>query len=230
MRGQRTDSSSRWSINYELDSISRGIEEDIQRVLDQHAKWYRFLADPSRIDPVYDVGDYDGGRVWSEPIKINLVQAVIQQGPQFHNDRGFYTVDNFSFAVNAKEFTDKIPEVALSPDAFLRDRIEFMGNLFAPTTMFPRVHIGKRIVLLTVQATQVKSEELINDPQFNWMVDTERVASAEFSEDAKKIVRSGTDASQTVNRPMPVADYPTPAELPEPTPVYYEDDLYGPPA
>lgn len=204
MRGHNTESMSRWTVNHELDSVSEGIEEDLQNVLGQSALWYRFDARDTRIDPVYDVGDYESGRIWQPPVTLRVLRASIEQGQQFHNDRGFYPVDNLYLIVNYSEFVLKLPNMTMTPDGYLRDRIVFRDEVFHPTSINPRTYLKGRTVTSIVQATQVKPDEMVNDPQFNW--------------------KGGTDITGTTNRPMPVENYPTPT--PD-GPVFYMDDLYG---
>lgn len=228
MRGTGSVTGGRFNPHSELSKIAHGLEEDLQKPLAQTVKWYRFVPDSTRIDPVYDVGDYDGGRTWSEPIDVGVIRASMEQGPQYHNDRGFYTVDSLYFVVNYDEVKRRLPTLLTSPDSALLDRIGFRGSLFTPTLINPRALLYDRIASVVVQATQVKPEELVNDPQFNWVTTTTRTNVGSFdpafgAEFAQwEYSYEGTDVTSTANRDTQVVDYPTPSEYPEPTPSVYD--------
>jgi lipopolysaccharide export system protein LptC len=52
------------------------------------------------------------------------------------------------------------------PNLFMKDRIEYRGQVFTPTRVNPRGAIGYDFAVVTVDCTEVNSEELVNDPQF----------------------------------------------------------------
>lgn len=188
MRGKNTVG--RFSIPFELAAVSEGLAEDVQNPLDQWLDWWRYSDEDTRIDPVYDVGDYDGGRVWSGPIRLRVVRHSIEQGRLGMVERGFYTQDNMTFWVNESEFTTKLPNVAYVPDPFLRDRVTWRGKVFTPALVNPRAHIYNTAVVVAIQCDQVNPEELVNDPQFNWYV--KRYADGSIA---------GTDITGVANRP-----------------------------
>ena len=230
MRNRGPVNSGRFGLLNEMQRISAGIEEDLQKPLAQSVRWYRYAADSTRIDPVYDVGDYDGGRTWQDPIEVGVLRASIEQGPQYHNDRGFYTVDTLYLVLNYQEAKRRLSDVLKAPDSSLLDRIEFRGSLFVPTLINPRALLFGRVATIIVQATQVKPEELVNDPQFNWLSDASRFNTGPFSPEFSaefaewEYSYDGTDVTKTANKPTPVVDYPTPSEYPEPTPSVYDVD------
>lgn len=187
MRGKSTIG--RFSLPFELRAISEGLEEDIQQPLGQWLEWWRYADEDTRIDPVYDVGDYAGGRVWRPPVRLMVMRHSVEQGPLYPNDRGMYTQDDMVFVVNESEFARKLPNVAYGPDNFLLDRITWRGKVFHPTLINPRSHIHNTAVTVVIRATQVNPEELVNDPQFNW------------KNTRTKHGYHGTDVTHTVNEP-----------------------------
>lgn len=165
MRGK--DTTGRFTADYEVDSIHAGIQYDLQNPVGQWVKWYVFAPDATKVDPVYDVGDYDGGRAWQEPHTIPVVEATISQGPQYQNERGFYTLDRMSLVLNAAEAYKALPEMSFEPDSHLRDRVLYRNKLFTPVSVYPKGHIQNQIVTIRVDCVEVKPEEVVNDPQFN---------------------------------------------------------------
>lgn len=204
MRGKNTFG--RFTIPYELRAVSEGLEEDVQNPLDQWVHWYHYAPDDTRIDPVYDVGDYDGGREWLGPIKLRVMRMAIEQGQLYPNDRGFYTVDAMDFVVNESEFIRKMPNVGFLPDPYLKDRIVWSGKVFHPTLINPRAHLWNTAVTVVVRCVQVNPEELVNDPKFNWLVKNTKpndFASSEFDGSfAIDRAPEATDVTYEVNVPL----------------------------
>ena len=165
MRG--SDLTGRFDSLFEVDHIGVGVAQDLQNPIGQHVQWWSMDPDNTVTDPVYDVGDYaGGGRRWKRPFTVPVVQATISQGPVFQNERGFYTVDNLTLVINAPTVTRLLPDMMYDPDSYTLDRISYRGNLFQPNTIFPKGHIHDHLVVVRVDADQVKPEEVVNDPQF----------------------------------------------------------------
>ena len=207
MRGKNTFG--RFTMPFELRAVSEGLEEDVQNPLDQWLDWYRYDHNDTAIDPVYDVGDYDGGRIWTGPTRLRVMRMSVRQGQLFPNERGFYVIDDMEFIVNESEFRTKMPDVAYGPDPYLRDRIYWRGKVFHPTLVNPRAHIWNTAVTVVIRATQVNPEELVNDPQFNWVIrntkvdgefDTQQFDGDEFNVDHYESY--ATDVTYETNVPV----------------------------
>jgi hypothetical protein len=165
MRGK--DLTGRFDPVFETDHIGVGVEQDLQNPVGQHVDWYRFDSASSTVDPTYDTGDYEGGgRRWEKPFSIHVVLATISQGPQYQNDRGFYTTDTLTLVINAIEMYEHFPRMSAFPDEYLLDRIVYRGKLFSPNLIYPKGHIKEHLVVARVDAEEVKPEEVVNDPQF----------------------------------------------------------------
>ena len=165
MRGQ--DLTGRFDSLFEVDHIGVGVGQDLQNPIGQTVRWWTFDPEVSKTDPVYDVGSYDGGgRRWHKPFVVPVVQATIAQGPQYQNDRGFYTVDNLTLVLNAPVVYRLMPDMMEIPDSHLVDRITYRGAVFQPTIIYPKGHIQDHLVVVRVDAEQVKPEEVVNDTQF----------------------------------------------------------------
>lgn len=227
MRGKNTFG--RFTMPFELAAVSEGLEEDVQNPLAQWLDWYRYSPEATMIDPVYDVGDYDGGRDYTGPIRLSVMRMGVEQGQLYPNDRGFYTVDATDFIINESEFTKKLPGIAYSPDPYLKDRIVWRGKVFHPTLVNPRAHLWNTAVTVVVRCVQVNPEELVNDPQFNWIVKNVRkygdFDTADFSDDDYSIdeyQKKATDVTYEVNVPKRREDYkwspPPPEDDPYETP------------
>jgi hypothetical protein len=168
MRGDQGDLTGRFTTTFEVKSIGGGITQDLQNPVGQSVLWWHFDPAGTLTDPTYDVGNYwTRGRVWFTPHELPVVLASIEQGPGGHTERGMYTVDMLRLVINTPEFLPYLPDLAIEPDKYLNDRIEYRGGLFQPTTVMPKGHVRHSMVVVTVIAEQIKDDQVVNDSQFN---------------------------------------------------------------
>lgn len=153
----------RFDPELEVKSIRHGITQDLQMPVGQDVKWLVFDPIASTIDAVYDVGASDGGREWKKPITIPVVNAYVFQNEQYANDRGLYMVDTLRLFINFDDVIRYLPSLDAEPDTHIKDRVEFRGQLYSPNRIFPRGQVNLDYMMLTVDLTQVKPEEQVND-------------------------------------------------------------------
>ena len=153
----------RFDDKYEVKSNRHGISQDLQRPVGQSVNWHMFNPTASVVDPIYDVGDSTGGRVWDAPIVIPVVNAYVFQSEMHQNDRGFYTIDTLRLFINYDDVVRYIPSLDADPDQRVKDRVDFRGQMYTPNRVFPRGQISMDYTMLTVDLTQVKDEEMVND-------------------------------------------------------------------
>lgn len=157
----------RFDSDYEVDSISAGINQDLQRPVGTTAEWYVFDPDNTRVDSVYDVGSSDGaGRRWRGPYELPVIRAVIKQGNVPTSDKGYYNADTLHLTINAEDIEKVSPGVVGHPDLQNRGRLIWLGEVFRPLKVQQTGVVADRFILVSVECIQVTSDELINDPQF----------------------------------------------------------------
>lgn len=172
----------RFSTTYEVNSIGGGITADLQNPVGQSVLWWVFNPDDTQVDPTYDVGNYwNRGRVWYTPYELPVVLATIEQGMGGHNERGLYTIDILRLVINTPDILPYLPDIVTEPDNHLLDRIEYRGGLFQPTLVYPKGHVQHDMVVIQVEAEQVKDDEVVNDPQFNGTSEYPRPFSDDFN-------------------------------------------------
>jgi hypothetical protein len=153
----------RFDTDYEHAAIIDGIDIDLQKFVGQTIDWWRWDPEATEVDPVYDVG----GRVWKEPLKIPTVMAIIIQGAVRQNDRGYYNTDTLRVTINIKDVDEQLTDMLSGAlNDYLLDRIVYRDEVFVPTKIYPRGIVGTNYTMLTFDADQVNSEQLVNDPQF----------------------------------------------------------------
>lgn len=153
----------RFDPEYEIKSIRSGISQDLQRPVGQSVLWRVYDETAVVVDDTYDIGSRAAGRSWKAAINLPVVNAYIFQNEMYQNDRGFYTVDTLRLFVNYDDVTRYLPDLDANPDQHLKDRIEFRDQTYVPNRVFPRGQVQMDYAILTVDLTQVKPEEMIND-------------------------------------------------------------------
>ncbi len=157
----------RFSIDYEVRSIRSGISEDLERPAGQEFLWHRWDEPATEVDPIYSVGDYDGGRRWKFPgFIVPAVSAVIFQGQTIQNERGFYQTDIMRATMNVADVDRLLPGLRANPESYHRDRVVYRNEVFTPSRLYLRGHVEDYYTILTMDFLQVNPEELVNDPQF----------------------------------------------------------------
>ena len=166
----------RFDAEYETHSIWDGISRDLQRPVGQDVYWYHYNPTNTEVDPIYDVGSPQGGRAYDSPVRLPVVNALVTQGQQWDNDRGFYTVDVLRLIVNFADVQKSLPLLPTNPDLYLKDRVIFRNGVFAPNRVNQRGQVEYHYMTLTVDMTQLKPEEVFNDVWSSeaptWLINT----------------------------------------------------------
>jgi hypothetical protein len=173
MRG--FDAQGRFSVDYEMLSMQSGMTEDLANKVGQKVNWFRwgdwYLKEnfDQITDDIYDVSSTENGegRRWQLPFKLPVIMAAITRGGNQMNERGFYVVDTLRLVINSGDAERLVPNILKDePNEFIKDRIEYRGQIFSPIRVNPRGAVGYNWAVVTVDCTEVNSEELVNDPQF----------------------------------------------------------------
>lgn len=173
MRGIREQG--RFDMDYESLSMYEGIAEDLGGTVGVDVDWFRwsdeYLAAEYNtvVDDIYDVSSsvVGNGRRWMLPFKMPVVLAQVIRGGNQMNDRGFYAVDTLRLVLSAGEASRLLPGlVGNEPNNHMKDRVVYRNQVFTPIRVNPRGSFGYRWAVVTIDLTEVNSEELVNDPQF----------------------------------------------------------------
>ena len=174
----------RFDSEFETNEILRAITADLTNPVGTSVLWYVYLPPTvssttgqwvtsttvTDVDPVYDVGSYKtnglGGRKWRDPVKVDVIRAVLSQGQAQMNERGLYAPDTLHLTIDKEFLMATVPEVLDDPDPRDRDRIVWKGEVFRPYLSQPQGIIAERYTLISFDCLQVMPEEMINDPQF----------------------------------------------------------------
>jgi hypothetical protein len=163
----------RFTTDYEVASIQRGITEDLRLEVGMEVDWWVWDPVATEVDPLYDVGSAAVGRRWKAPFKFPVIVAQVFQGQTVQNDRGFYNADVLRFTCNMLDVEHVLPDLIPEPDVHYRDRVVYRGGVFRPTKLYLRGQVSNTYTILTIDLNQVKEEELLNDEQFQQYVTSE---------------------------------------------------------
>lgn len=173
MRGY--DLAGRFNVDYEMLSMQEGMTDDLGNKVGQKVSWFRwapwYLEEnfDTIADDIYDVSSSQQGegRRWQLPFKLPVIMAQITRGGNQMNERGFYVVDTLRIVLNSGEAERLIPNIlGDEPNDFIKDRVEYQGQIFTPIRVVPRGIVGNQYAVVTIDCTEVNSEELVNDQQF----------------------------------------------------------------
>lgn len=154
-----------FSPKYEVESIHRGIDRDLQRFAGTTIPWYRLDETATQGDDIYDYGE---GRVWKDPVLIRVIDAVQVEGPEQTYEQGLFTRDRLNVTISLRE-VERVgfEEMITDHRSFLRDRILYDRLVWSPSQIKVSAEVQQLGLLVAVTAEQVRGDELVNDPTFH---------------------------------------------------------------
>ena len=160
MRG--SEPGGRFSIPSEIDRYLAGIDEDLQNPTGDDVQWWRYDKAGTKLDEIYDVGV---GRHWRGPFPVPVISAHLTQGATFQTERGFYNADVLRLLINVRDLLRIFPHAELEVDEFLKDRVQFNGKTFRPSSAQLEGRVLNRWAIFKVDLIEVKEEEQYNDAE-----------------------------------------------------------------
>lgn len=158
----------RFNVNYETSEIYRGLR-DWQRWTGDKVNYFKFIYDQSNVDPVYGEAVYPLGRIYFGPTLVPALHVIHIEGANEDRDEGFYYNDTAHVTMSF----DQVNRLGLEQDdlttqtqAYLKDRFEYRGKIYRVTNIQILGQIQRKPIIITIDGTQVRSDELVNDPQF----------------------------------------------------------------
>jgi hypothetical protein len=150
------------------ENIDDGIEAQ-QQETGVLVDWWFYDEKATIVDPTFDEGADTGGRRWTGPFPMPVLQASRTEGEPVESDLGFYTIDLVTLVLGYRQAANSglLPAVDVT-NQHLRDRFVFDSRVWSPTSIQARNLLGGGGTRSTVivRAAQVKPDEMINDPDF----------------------------------------------------------------
>jgi hypothetical protein len=147
----------------QLDSALRGYQN---AQIEDSIGYFRYWPEHSQRHPVYDEPT-GTGLVFHPEIEVPVLHATHDEGGNQDTATGFYTVDSLYVTASFSQLSRTgLTEADIHTDNYLRDRIFYDGRLFRVTTMHVTGQISDVDFIVSIEATEIKRDEYILDPQF----------------------------------------------------------------
>lgn len=155
------------SDTYETQEIHRALRGFQNTEVYDEISYYRFARPTSQMHDVYDEGT-GGGKVYHPPVVIPCLHVTHNEGGNADTDSGFYYNDDIYVSASFDQiYRTGLVLADVQHNRYLKDRLAYNGKLFRVSQMhvLGQISAGRDIVV-SMEGTQVKPDELVNDPQF----------------------------------------------------------------
>ena len=167
----------RFDVNKETNEIQEALRGHQGAQVGDAVLWFRFESEASVTNDVYDEGS-GVGRVFRPPVPVPTLHVTHNEGSTENRDTGFYFNDDLHFTASLSQVARTgLTFADISHQSYLKDRVQYDNKLFRITNIQVLVQIQQRDLILSVEATQLKPDELVNDEQFANFAVTDSVTS-----------------------------------------------------
>lgn len=160
----------RFHADFETNEIHDALE-GWQGLVGDYVDYYRFNAEASVMNDIYDEGD-EVGKVYKGPFRTPMIHVTREEGLNQDTDTGFYYNDEIHMTGGFNQLVDVgWTWLEIEHDDYLRDRIVYDRRVYRVTRIENLGQIQGRDIVVGIDCTQVKPDELVNDAQFaKWAV------------------------------------------------------------
>lgn len=152
----------------EINGALRGYQST--QVYDE-VEYYRFSHRLSEMGDIYDEG-VGVGKVFRLPVTVPVLHVNHEEGVNENTDEGFYFNDDLYVTASFDQlYRTGLVFQDIHTQKYLKDRIVYDTRVFRVTNMSILGQVRERDVIVAIRATQVKPDELVNDPQFQDFID-----------------------------------------------------------
>lgn len=157
--------SGRFSADYEMTQISR-VLRGWQTEFGDNILYYRYWGEQSEVHDIW--GEAAGvGRVWHPPHEIEVLHVTRVEGSNEDRMQGQYYNDSLYVRASYSQLQRLgMNELDLLHQSYLRDRMVYDFRVFRVTNVQITGQIQKRDPIVSIEGTQVKPDEMLNDTQF----------------------------------------------------------------
>jgi hypothetical protein len=171
--------SGRFDADFEIEETNRALRGWQENYGDQ-ALYYRFWGPGSEVHDIWDEAT-GAGRVWRPPMIVKLLHATHVEGGNEDRAEGQYQNDDFYSTASFDQLKRLgMTEMDLTYQSYLNDRIVYDYRVFRVTRIqvVGQISSNQKDPIVSIEGTQVKPDEMSNDPGF------ERFANVKFPETA----------------------------------------------
>lgn len=157
--------SGRFNADFETNEIQSALR-GWQTEFGDNILYYRFWGEESQVHDIWQEATA-GGRVWHPPAEVPVLHATHVEGDAEARREGLYYNDSLYVTASFMELQRiGFTEMDLQHQAYLRDRIVYDFRVFRVTRIQVMGQIQRRDVVVSIEGTQVKPDEMLNDRGF----------------------------------------------------------------
>lgn len=155
----------RATSDFETTRIYSGMR-DFQENYGDWIDYFRFDRARTSWDDVYD--EVTGpGRVYQTPIRLGVQHVTMIPGPQEWDDKGGYYSNAIRVIVSYELYTRAgMPMADIDTGDYEFDRLIYKNKVYRTTNLDIEGQIQERPTIVSIDALQLKPDELVEDQQF----------------------------------------------------------------
>lgn len=155
----------RFDTDFETNEIHRSLR-GWQSEFGDRVLYYRFWGEESEVHDIWDEAA-GRGRVWHPASEVEVLHVTHIEGGNQDRPQGQYYNDSLYLTASWEQLKRLgMTEMDLQHQSYLRDRIVYDYRVFRVTRLQVMGQIQQRDVIVSIEGTQVKPDEMINDEQF----------------------------------------------------------------
>lgn len=155
----------RFHVDFETNEINKAIS-DWQATTGDKVDYYRFDAADTEVDDIYDEAVLTG-KAYTLYSDVPVLHVIRVEGGNEDTDAGFYYNDNVHVTASFDMLSRVgMTQIDINTAGYLKDRLVYDQRVFRVTDIAVQGQIQRRDIIVTLEATQVKPDELVNDPSF----------------------------------------------------------------
>lgn len=158
----------RFSTDMEIAEAQEALRGYAGSQVQDSVDYWRFDRADSQVDDTFDEG-YGQGLVFRPPVSLPVLHVTHNEGGMDNgqDNSGFYSTDSIYVTTTFDMFTRTgMTQSDIHHERYLKDRVVYDGLVFRVENIHILGQVGKQDMIVSFEGTQVKPDELANDPQF----------------------------------------------------------------
>lgn len=157
--------SGRFDADYEVSEIHK-VLRGWQSEFGDRILYYRYWGENSEVHDIWDEST-GVGRLWHPPDEVEVLHATHVEGSNEARAQGQYYNDDLYVTASFEQLRKLgMTEMDLQFQTYLNDRIVYDYRVFRITRLQAMGQIQRRDIIVSIEGTQVKPDEMANDTQF----------------------------------------------------------------
>jgi len=155
----------RFTIDHETDQMHAALR-GWQSEAGDEVEYYRFDREGSGMHDVYDEAS-GTGRVYKGPVELPVLHVTQDEGGTSDTGGGFYYNDNIYITASFEQVNRTgLTRMDIEHDRYLKDRLVYNSRVYHVVDIHIVGQVQQRDVVVSIEGSQVKPDEMVNDPQF----------------------------------------------------------------